>query len=52
MVRINAEIGIMRIVGCRNKEHWQKIGIYMIKYKEKWKDDNSLSEIGKHLDDH
>jgi hypothetical protein len=25
-----------RIVACRNKEQWQQMGIYMIKYKEKW----------------
>jgi hypothetical protein len=32
---IGAEIGIMRMVGCKDREKWQKIGTYMIKYKEK-----------------
>jgi hypothetical protein len=41
MVRdVSAEMGVMRIVGCKNKEQWLKIGIYMINYKEKWKDDH------------
>jgi hypothetical protein len=36
---INAEIFILRTVGSMNKEHWQKVGIYVyrIKYNEKWK---------------
>lgn len=35
---IDAEIGITsrRIAGCKNKEHCQKIRMYMIKCKEKW----------------
>jgi hypothetical protein len=33
---IDAGIGIRRTVGCKNKEHWHKICVYMIKYDEKW----------------
>jgi hypothetical protein len=33
---INAEIDIRGIVGCKNKEQWQQIGMYVIRYKEKW----------------
>jgi hypothetical protein len=32
---IDAEIGIMTIAGFKNKDQWQKIGIYVIKHKEK-----------------
>jgi hypothetical protein len=32
----DAEIGIRRLVRCKSKEEWQKIGLCMIKYKEKW----------------
>lgn len=32
---IYIEIGIRRTVGCKHKEQWQKIGIYMIKYEDK-----------------
>jgi hypothetical protein len=32
---IGTEIAI-RIVGCRSKDQWQKIGMYMIKYEDKW----------------
>jgi hypothetical protein len=31
----NTEISIRRIVCRKDKEQWQKIGIYMIKYKDK-----------------
>jgi hypothetical protein len=30
------EIDIMGIVGCKNKEQWQQIGMYMTRYEEKW----------------
>jgi hypothetical protein len=33
---VYAEIGMRRIVGCKKKEQWQKIGVCMNKYKEKW----------------
>jgi hypothetical protein len=33
---IDAEISIRRIAGCKNKEQFQKIGIYVIKCREKW----------------
>jgi hypothetical protein len=31
---ISAEIGVMRIIGCKNEEQWQKIGLYIIEYTE------------------
>jgi hypothetical protein len=33
---IDAEIVIIRTGGYNNKDQWQKIVIYMIKYKDKW----------------
>jgi hypothetical protein len=32
---IDAKSSIRKIVEWKNKEQWQKIGIYMIKYNEK-----------------
>jgi hypothetical protein len=26
----------IRTAGRKNKEHWQNVGLYMIKYNEKW----------------
>jgi hypothetical protein len=34
---IDPEIGIRRIVENKNKDKSQKIGLYLSKYKEKWK---------------
>jgi hypothetical protein len=33
---VTAEIYIWKILGCKNKEHWRKIGMHVIKYKENW----------------
>jgi hypothetical protein len=33
----DAEMGHRRTVECKNKEKLHKMGINMIKYKEKWK---------------
>jgi hypothetical protein len=33
---IDAEGGIRRTARCKNKEQWQKTGISMNKYNEKW----------------
>jgi hypothetical protein len=33
---INPEIGIRKIAGCKNKEIWQKLGLYLSRYREKW----------------
>jgi hypothetical protein len=34
--KIGAGIGNQRRERCKNEEQWQKIIIYMIKYKGKW----------------
>jgi hypothetical protein len=34
-MHIDAKTGIRRIVGCKNKDQRQKIGIQMIKHNEK-----------------
>jgi hypothetical protein len=26
----------MKIAGCKNKEMWQKLGLYLSRYREKW----------------
>jgi hypothetical protein len=31
---VDAEIDIRRIIRYKNKEKWQKLGIYIIKYKD------------------
>jgi hypothetical protein len=33
---IDPEIGIRDIAGCKNKEMWQKLGLYSSRYREKW----------------
>jgi hypothetical protein len=33
---IDPEIGIRMIAECKNKEVWQKLGIYLSRYREKW----------------
>jgi hypothetical protein len=33
---IDPEIGIRKIVRCKNKEMWQKLGLYLSRYREKW----------------
>jgi hypothetical protein len=37
---IDPEIGIRKIAGCKNREMWQKLGLYLssikFKYREKW----------------
>jgi hypothetical protein len=33
---IDPEIGIRKIAGCKNKEMWQKLGLYLSRYREKW----------------
>jgi hypothetical protein len=33
---INPEIGIRKIAGCKNKKMWQKLGLYLSRYREKW----------------
>jgi hypothetical protein len=30
------EIGIRKIAGCKNKEIWQKLGLYLSRYRGKW----------------
>jgi hypothetical protein len=32
---IDPEIGIRKIAGCKNKEMWQKLGLYLSRYREK-----------------
>jgi hypothetical protein len=32
---VDAEIGIRKIIGCKNKAQWQRVGIYLFKYEEK-----------------
>jgi hypothetical protein len=34
---IDPEIGIRKTEGCKNKEMWQKLGLYLSRYMEKWK---------------
>jgi hypothetical protein len=34
---IDPEIGIRKIAGCKNKELWQKLGLHLSRYTEKWK---------------
>jgi hypothetical protein len=31
-----AGMGIRKIVACKNKGHFQKMGLYIFKYKNKW----------------
>jgi hypothetical protein len=33
---IDPEIGIRKIVGCKNKEMWRKLGLCLSRYREKW----------------
>jgi hypothetical protein len=33
---INPETGIRKIAGCKKKEMWQKSGLYLSRYMEKW----------------
>jgi hypothetical protein len=33
---IDSEIGIRTITGCKNKDMWQKLGLYLSRYREKW----------------
>jgi hypothetical protein len=33
---IDPEIEIRKIGGCKNKEIWQKLGLYLSRYREKW----------------
>jgi hypothetical protein len=33
---IDPEIGIRKIAGCKNEEIWQKLGLYLSRYREKW----------------
>jgi hypothetical protein len=33
---INPEIGIRKIAECINKKTWQKLGLYLSRYREKW----------------
>jgi hypothetical protein len=33
---INPETGIRKIAGCKNKEIWQKLELYLGRYREKW----------------
>jgi hypothetical protein len=33
---IDPEIGIRKIVGCKNKDTWQKLGLYLSRYSGKW----------------
>jgi hypothetical protein len=32
---ITAEVGIWKILGRKNKGHWRKLGMFMVKYIEK-----------------
>jgi hypothetical protein len=33
---IDPEIGIGKIAGCKNKEMWQELGLYLSRYRERW----------------
>jgi hypothetical protein len=33
---INPEIGIRKIAQCKNKERWQKLELYLSRYRVKW----------------
>jgi hypothetical protein len=33
---IDPEIGIRKIARCKNKDMWQKLGLYLSTYREKW----------------
>jgi hypothetical protein len=33
---IDPEIGIRKIAGCKSKAMWQKLGLYLSMYREKW----------------
>jgi hypothetical protein len=33
---IDPEKGIRKIAGCKNKEIWQKLGLYLSRYRGKW----------------
>jgi hypothetical protein len=34
-LNINPEIGIRKISGCKTKDMWQKLGLYLSRYREK-----------------
>jgi hypothetical protein len=33
---IYPEIGIRKMAGCKNKEIWQKLGLYLNRYRGRW----------------
>jgi hypothetical protein len=33
---IYPEIGIRKIAVCKNKDIWQKLGLYLSRYRERW----------------
>jgi hypothetical protein len=33
---VDPEIGIRKIAGCKNKEIWQKLGLYLSSCRDKW----------------